>query len=307
MEQEDGLDAEYALRQNATLATPPNAGDSPIVRGGGVQPSSATADSATSEQEDAHILDDYVIINDDQVPSGKRPPPTFVHVPTTRGGRARFDLAHIAAGRPADNNADNDNDGGDSDGAEVQLRPRDASQLTHDNHADLKSSLDMAATSQNRQIVGTKSSTAESATQLDDYADVESDGEEVESSGPQAFDHVTEPRLRRFLNRLHRRSPARAQQACEHYVRRMTQLLGNDGGDTVEEPSIATLTLNDRDTTRLEFAHEHILLPTGHRVTTVPRAHFNYLPEEVYAEIRDFETAADRVSARRASHFAAAR
>lgn len=37
---------------------------------------------------------------------------------------------------------------------------------------------------------------------------------------------------------------------------------------------------------RIEYAQESIRLPTGHIVETLPRTHFNYLPEEVFEELQ---------------------
>jgi hypothetical protein len=42
----------------------------------------------------------------------------------------------------------------------------------------------------------------------------------------------------------------------------------------------------DDSNIRLEYAHESVRLPTGHVISTLPRVHFNYLPEEVFEELK---------------------
>lgn len=88
---------------------------------------------------------------------------------------------------------------------------------------------------------------------------------------------MTNDKLRLFLHRLHKKSPKRAENAVDYYVRRMTDLL-----QKTYKPKVETET----DGVRVEFAHESIRLPTGHLISTMPRVHFNYLPDDVFADLQ---------------------
>lgn len=84
--------------------------------------------------------------------------------------------------------------------------------------------------------------------------------------------------MRRLLQQIHEKSPERAKEAIEFYVKRMTQLLQDNCTSSVVEAEDANV--------RLEYAHESVRLPTGHVVSVLPRVHFNYLPENVFEEMK---------------------
>lgn len=113
------------------------------------------------------------------------------------------------------------------------------------------------------------------ARMFDDIENVETDSETDESSSG-TYSYVTDSKLRRFLHKLHQKSPQRAEDACNFYVKRMTQLL--------QDNYKAKLDAEDTKI-RLEFAHESVRLPTGHIVSTLPRVEFNYLPDDVFCEL----------------------
>lgn len=95
------------------------------------------------------------------------------------------------------------------------------------------------------------------------------------ANGP--YSHVTNDKLRLFLHCLHEKSPEKAKKAVDYYVRRMSDLLQQSYTPKVDA---------GMKEIRVEFAQESIRLPTGHLVTTMPRVHFNYLPDEVFAELQ---------------------
>lgn len=97
------------------------------------------------------------------------------------------------------------------------------------------------------------------------------------STDPTPYSHVTDPRLRRLLNQLHSKSPERAEDAVQFYVKRMSNLLQKEYRSQLK---------TDDAGIRLEFAHESVRLPTGHLVETMPRTEFNYLPDEVFEELK---------------------